>query len=174
MSTTIHVERSDVEPIIAVTFPFWQGKKVRVRAAESVTLSSLNWSGGSRNQYAGCSLTEGRATGDAAAGNMAPPWDNPFEGKEVTLLPGLALVEHAMFCGKDHGLTIFVHPSMLARYLPTTDPAADLSDIERKVLWCIRTLVSSYRREEAARLGVGPVAYDAVVLCKRCFKEERP
>lgn len=115
----VHIDRKDVEPIIGATFPSYRGTKVRVKAAETVTLRDLNWAGGTRNQYAGCSLSEGRATGDASEGNEAPPWANPYEGAIVPLHPGIALVEWSQFCGKDLGLTIHVHPSMMPRFLPT-------------------------------------------------------
>lgn len=157
MQGTVYIDRSEVEPIIATPFPGYRGTKIRVKPAESVTLRDLNWSGGTRNQYAGCSLAEGRATGDAGAGNAAPPWANPYEGASIALQPGLALVEWSQFCGKDLGLTIHVHPSMMPRFLPSAGEG--LGRDEEVVLFVTRSLISSYRRGEAERLGVNSAGY---------------
>lgn len=158
---TVHIDRKEVEPIITATFPGYTGKKVQVMAAESVTLRDLNWSGGTRSQYAGCSLETGRATGNASAGNAAAPWANPYEGAVVPLVAGMALVEHCLFCGKDLGLRIYVHPSMLPKFLPSG--GLELTEEEKIVLRCIRSLIESARREYAARDGVSAAQYDRVV-----------
>ena len=161
MSETVYVNRTDVEPIINATFPGYRGTKIRVKAAESVTLTDLNWSGGGRSQYAGCDLAQGKGTGDASAGNAAHPWHNPYEGAVVPLQPGLALVQHTVFAGKDLGLTIHVHPSMLPKFLTTG--GEELTPEQTVVLRCIRCLISSFRREEAARLGIDARAYERIV-----------
>ena len=103
----------------------------------------------------------GRTTGNAAEGNAAPPWANPYEGAIIPLAAGLVLAQHAMLCGKDLGVTLHVHPSLLPRFLPSA--AEELSEEERVVLRCIRSLISSYRREEAARSGLDAAGYARVV-----------
>jgi len=151
-----------MRPIIYATFPDYGGKKIQVRAAETVTVHGLNWTGGSRNRYAACTL-DGRATGNADAGNAALPWRNPVEGQTVAVPPGFAVVEHCMFCGKDLGLRIYVTPGDMPRLLPA--PVGDeLSEQEKAVLKIIRSLISSYRREKARSLGISAEEY--FVLCE--------
>ena len=41
-----NVRRQDVDMIVRATFPEYRGRKIRVAAAEGVTLHDLNWSGG--------------------------------------------------------------------------------------------------------------------------------
>jgi hypothetical protein len=158
--TTVHINPTDVPHIIRATFPGYTGKKVEVRASESVTISNLNWGGGSRSQYAACTL-DGEPTGNAFAANQADPWKNKVEGQSVAVPPGHALVEHCLFCGKDLGLRIYVNPADMPRYLPAGN--AELTREETVVLAAIRTWISAYRREGAAKLGVNRSAYEETV-----------
>ena len=160
--TIIHVKPNDVLQIVSATFPEYHGMKVKIQAAERVTLSDLNWSGGTRSQYRGCTL-DGRKTGGADTGNMQPPWANQYEGAVVPIPPGMCLVMHSHFCGKDSGLTIYVHPSDMPKYLPSGN--ADLTKQEKAVLRIIRSFVSSYRREEAERFGIDMSQYAETVEC---------
>lgn len=45
------------------------------------------------------------------------PWINPVEGKTVELSPEVLIVEHSIFCGKDSGITVYVHPSVMPKLL---------------------------------------------------------
>jgi hypothetical protein len=157
---TFHVEPKDVQNIIRATFPNYAGKKVSVQGAEEVMITDLNWTGGSRTRYAACTL-DGQPTGNADAGNAAPPFRNPVEGKTVPIPQGFALVAHVMFCGKDLGLRIHVNPADMPKYLPVS--TGDLSAQEKEVLSIIGSLISSYRREEAARKGISAQQYDSIV-----------
>jgi len=161
MQTTIHVDPADVRPIIEATFPAYRGAKVQVRAAETVLLTGLNWSGGSRNRYAACTL-DGRASGNAGSGNAAPPWRNPVEGAPVAVPAGFVLVQHCMFCGKDLGLRIYVNPSDMPKMLPPAE-GNDLSRVEQDLLKLIRSCISSYRREEWTRSGHSLALYEPTV-----------
>ena len=159
--TQYHLSPSDVPNLIRGTFPTWKGKKVRLQAAETVTISNLNWGGGTRSQYRACTLS-GQPTGNADAANQTAPWNNPVEGKPVQIPTGHVLVEHSIFCGKDAGLTIYVHPQDMPRYLPTAG-ADTLTPEEVIVLKCIRTYISSYRRQEAQREGITAAQYETAV-----------
>lgn len=158
---TVFIDRKEVEPLIAATFPKYTGKKIEVRATESVLLHGLNWAGGSRNQYAACSLS-GQAMGNAAIGNQAAPWSNPVEGKSCPVPAGYCVIEHCLFCGKDLGLRIYVNPADMPRYLPSG--ATDLTDSEAYLLLLHRQLTASYRREEARRgNGIDTREYERLV-----------
>jgi hypothetical protein len=112
------VRKSDVAAIVKATFPNYKGRKFAVRPSETVMFTDLNYSGGTRNQYRACTL-EGEAIEAKHNVNAPAPWHNPFEGKRIELPAGNVIVEHAMFCGQDCGLTIYVNPADMPRMLPT-------------------------------------------------------
>lgn len=116
MATTIKARRSEVAALVAATFPEYKGRKFAVEAAATVTLHDLNWSGGSRNQYRTCTVA-GQKIGGADKWNAVAPWANIAEGKTLDIPQGAAVVKHAMFCGSDCGLTIYVHPADMPKWL---------------------------------------------------------
>ena len=117
MTSAVKVSRRDVDAIVRATFPDYRGRKLRVAAAETVTLHDLNWSGGTRAQYRSCTLA-GRFLGGADKFNAQAPWANDGEGVALPVPAGSCLVEHSIFCGHDCGLTIFVNPADMPKYLP--------------------------------------------------------
>lgn len=118
MISWTNVKRPDVAAIVNATFADYRGRKIRVGAAEKVSICDLNWSGGTRSQYRACALT-GAPLGSLDRYNAMAPWDNPAEGQSLPLVPGACVVEHSYFCGKDSGLRIYVHPSDMPKMLPT-------------------------------------------------------
>ena len=44
-------------------------------------------------------------------------WDNPLEGKTVSINPETLVVEHTYFCGQDCGIRIYVHPDNMPKLL---------------------------------------------------------
>lgn len=114
---SIKVSPRDVAAIIRATFPGYKGRKVAIRPVESVWFHDVNWSGGSRNQYRACTL-DGRPTEKQPDTGARAPWDNPYDGLRVPTAQGFCIVEHCMFCGKDLGLRIYVHPSDMPKLLP--------------------------------------------------------
>lgn len=157
---TVHIDRREVEHLISATYPEWKGQKVQVEATDSLLVHGLNWSGGSRNQYRACTL-DGKATGSADIGNHAAPWRNPVEGKTTPIPSGHCVIQHIMFCGKDLGIRIYVNPVDMPRYLKSG--SEELTEQEKVVLACIRSYISSYRREEARRHGVSAQQYETLV-----------
>ena len=111
---SLKVTRKQAKPILDATFPTYNGRKVTLRFCETMRLFDLNWSGGTRSQYAFIS-----STGDTylPSYRAIPPWDNKDEGATVTLQLGLAVVEHSIFCGKDCGITIYLHPGNLPKWI---------------------------------------------------------
>ena len=117
MPTFTAVSRKEVAAIVNATFPEYKGRKIRVAATETVGLYDLNWSGGTRSQYRACTL-EGRSLGSSAKYNAMAPWDSrQVEGQFLPLVPGACVVEHQIFCGKETGLRIYVHPSDMPKML---------------------------------------------------------
>jgi len=110
------VSRKDVKVLVEATFPEYRGRKFRLMASNSVVLTDLNWSGGSRSVYRACTIT-GQSTGDSSKYNAQAPWNNQAEGKVLSIPPGFVVVEHSDFCGKDMGLRIYVNPADMPKFL---------------------------------------------------------
>lgn len=103
-----------IAPIVRATYPDYKKRRVYIQAASSVMLYSLNWSGGSRNEYRACTL-DGQPVGTAERFNHVAPWENPAEGKQVPLPQGVVIVRGGYFCGKESTLTLYVHPDDMPR-----------------------------------------------------------
>ncbi|KKL63775.1 hypothetical protein LCGC14_2171710, partial [marine sediment metagenome] len=67
------------------------------------------------------------------------------------LIPGVALVKHSIFYGKDMGLTVTIHPRNAAPLLPAP---VELSPVEQIALRVIDTYISSARVKYAAEEGL--------------------
>ena len=112
---TLKVTRKQAKSLLERTFPDYNGRKFRVRFAETVTFYDLNYSGGTRNEYAAV-----KSDGESVAldgFNRAAPWNNPAEGSTVRLPVDVAIVEHSDFCGRDLGITIYLHPANASKWL---------------------------------------------------------
>ncbi|MHC4398937.1 MAG: hypothetical protein ACYTG0_04580 [Planctomycetota bacterium] len=149
---TIHLDPREVPDVFRRAFPGYRGRKFVAEVRESVTLDANYWSGGTRYTYRGVDLVTGEI--------LSPECDeygNPFthpEAPTVALEPHKAIVCHKVFCGKDLGLTIHVHPENVAKLLPMP---TELTPSERIVLGYTSSLkasyggVSNYRFKEASR-----------------------
>lgn len=113
----VQVSKKDVSAIVRASFPEWTGRKIRVKASESVRLHDLNWSGGTRSEYRACTL-DGSEIESKYDLNAPAPWNNQFEGAKCDIPVGVAIVEHSYFCGKDSGLRIHVNPLDMPKFLP--------------------------------------------------------
>ena len=140
MTATIYANRSDIPATILGAFPEYCGNKFKITATDSVTLCDLNYSGGTRNQYRAVDIATGKVL-DGSAANRPPPWSNTSEGQEVKIPEGIAVVEHSMFCGKNHGLTIYARVSSLA---PLLTAPKDLPWAELVVLYATRCYKNTY------------------------------
>lgn len=90
----------------------YRKRKVSIVATETVTLRGVNWSGGTIREYTPLSLSSGNAAHSVRGKfSRAAPWNNEYEGLEVPLADGLAIVETGFFCGHKSQMTIYVHPS---------------------------------------------------------------
>ncbi len=87
----------------------YRRRKVRIQATESVMLTDLNWSGGTRNTYHGLDIESG-AIATASQLSRPHPMDNEAEGARVALAPGKAIIRTGVFLGKEAMMVIYVHP----------------------------------------------------------------
>jgi len=160
-----YLEKHEVPPIFAKAFPDYAGRKYRVEIAETVSLHDDSWSGGSIVEYRGVDILTGEVFAPRQRyGNM---FDNP-SGRipVVPLEEGKAIVAHQIFCGRDMGLKIYVHPNNVNKLLPP--PEGGLTDDEYIVIEYTCSLKSSYGgvsnyrfREANRRTGITPQRWEA-------------
>ena len=131
----------------------YSGKKFKVVVCTEMNVPSDAglWSGGTRSTYRAIDLTRGEQA--TLPGQETSPWDKSRRDNTVTLKPGFAVVEHSLFCGKDMGLTFYVHPDNAAKLLPA--PAAALSDHEQIVLNATCAYKSSYNGQDRYTMAKG-------------------
>ncbi len=120
MKHSTKLRKSDIPAALLAAFPNYSGRKFQIEVTEKVSFYDLNWDGGTHNAYALVSLD-----GQGAA---ALPRESPFnpraEGATFALPPRFVVVEHSHFCGRDVGLRFHVHPSDVAKLLPSAGEAA--------------------------------------------------
>lgn len=129
----------EVITIARKVYPDYSGKKFQVEVRETINVRSY-WEGGSRSFFRFIKLADPTQCINVPAQSA---FDTPIiDGDKVPLVPGLACVEHSIFCGKDYGLTIHVHPANAPKRLAA--PTEALSEDEKTVLVHITSLKSSY------------------------------
>lgn len=116
MKERIKVSKSDktLKAIVLACYPEWAGRKLFVCAATDYDMANY-WDGGSRDYAMAFNLTTKIASEPAYA--TTNPM-NRVAHKTVQIPEGVVIVEHSYFCGKDSGVTIYVNPANLARFLP--------------------------------------------------------
>lgn len=137
--TLLHLTGNEpmVRRIVAATYPQYRGRKYRLRVAERVNAASY-WDGGSRSYFVFLDL----ATMEARQAPAQSAFDQEVKGLDVAPLgQNVVCVEHKIFCGRDMGITIHVHPNEVAPLLPANTA---VSDCERIVLYATRCYKSSY------------------------------
>ena len=157
MSTT-YLDKAQVPAFLRAGYT---GNRFRAIACETVSIPSDAglWSNGSRDTYNALNFSLGASA--SLPGQSSAPWDSTRSDRSVSLKPGFAIVKHSTFCGKDMGLTFYVHPADIAALLPS-DKASDLSEREIKVLAIIGGLKSAYRSDEYSRKGYSSAEIDAI------------
>ena len=135
---TIYLNKTEV-PANLRNLLGYTGNKFKFRVAESVNPSGMQWSGGSRSSYLVINLENNQVS--SITDNRPFP-HNQGPVPSIDLVPGSAVVEHSIFCGKDMGLTFYIHPDNAPLLLPKQDD--DISRNEKIVLAYTRALKSSY------------------------------
>lgn len=93
----------------------YRKKTVRIWTGTHVTLTGLNWSGGSKTQYHAFSLEDGKLSSPRLDG--PPPLANPAEGARVEIPPNTIVVSTGFFCGKPSTMYIHVRPENMPMLL---------------------------------------------------------
>lgn len=94
-----------LQQICHVAFPSYRGRKWRLEAKEKKSTNSY-WDGGSRDTFVVVNLASLVANPIAGLNPLTHKPDAP-----VPITPGVCIVEHSIFCGKDTGITIHCHPN---------------------------------------------------------------
>lgn len=123
--------------IIAATFPSYRGRKFKLSTDIPTRIDSY-WSGGSKSSFSFYELSTGKVL-DVASNHPFFEAGNPRELDGLP--PGIILVKHSIFCGKDMGITVYANSGDLTPMLP---PKAELTPHEKTVLEYTRSLKSSY------------------------------
>ena len=115
MQDTIYLDGQHLPDVAAklarAAYPSYRGRKYKVRAAESVDIGHTYWDGGSRTTYVVVELGSYRVL---PVPKQTPPQFGGPGSVDLPLRPGIVVVSHSIFCGKDTGLTFLVHPDQLA------------------------------------------------------------
>ena len=97
MTTT----KRTAKEIALACYPEYRGRTIKVRAQATYYVDNI-WGGGSRSYAVAYNLATG-------AGAPAVETTN----HTVAIPANVAIVEHAFFCGKDCGITIYVNPTCI-------------------------------------------------------------
>jgi hypothetical protein len=138
----------------------YSGNKFKAIVCETVTIPADAglWDGGSREHYSAIHFESGRLAD--LPGQTNAPWAYRAD-QGFILNPGIAIIKHSMFCGKDMGLTFYIHPHNAATLLPA--PSAELNNHERIVLEATCSLKSSYGGRDRYQMAcIDHLAYGAL------------
>lgn len=116
MNQSIKISKLDAfaKSLVKDSFPDYKGRKFSVRSTDSVDITSF-WDGGSRSTFTAVDLATGRTVNlpEQAYGAARSP---------ARMIPyNIVIIEHAIFCGKDCGITFHVRPDNLTRLLPAAE-----------------------------------------------------
>lgn len=136
-----------VERIIKASFPDYRGKKVQIKVSQGAIDTRSYWDGGSRDYFTFVNL----ASMQSLAVPAQSAFDRPVAGADSVMLPaGFVCVRHSIFCGKDAGITILVHPDNAPMLIDA--PKSDLSADQILVLSYTRSRKSSYAGKDRCQM----------------------
>ena len=135
----MYTNHPEAVKIALTAYPGYTGKKFQIEVSSFPIDVRSYWEGGSRSYYTFLRL-------DTLA-IMSIPQQSAFDKQvvgadSVNLIPGMVCVKHTIFCGKDAGITIYVHSDNAPRLLPVN--TVEITDHEKVVLLYTRSLKSSY------------------------------
>jgi len=107
----IAVRKAEVAELVMASFPEYKGRKFAIGIRESVYVDRA-WGGGSREEIV--ALTN--PTGGFWEGHYPIADIMQAPCGTLPLKPSAVYAVHTMFCGRDMGLTFYVHPQ--SPYLP--------------------------------------------------------
>ncbi|MEY2703513.1 MAG: hypothetical protein RLY43_2152 [Bacteroidota bacterium] len=128
--STIYTNHPDVKAIAQKAFPNYKGRKFSVSVVNHPVDVRSSWEGGSRTYFSFVNLNTKECFGVVPAQSA---FDKPIQNADaVQLVSGLACVAHHIFCGKDCGIEIMIHPDNAPQLL--TNQTVELTADEKTVL----------------------------------------
>jgi hypothetical protein len=112
---------AELKAVYSAAFPTYRGRLFRLTVTDRPQNVKSYWDGGSRDYYAFVRLADGAVLPMPAQS----AFDKQLAGADAApMRPGFALVERSIFCGKDRGLTLILHPADLRPDMLPAAPAA--------------------------------------------------
>lgn len=144
---TIHLDRNMVPAELRGSYT---GNSFKAVVTETVTIpaGAGMWQDGSRDTWFLVNLT----TGARMSADDHAAFRTGGQEKTAKLEPDVAVVCHSIFCGKDTGLTFYVHPENARKLLPAP---VELSDLDKLVLVATRNLKASYAGRDRYQMAEG-------------------
>lgn len=140
----MHVTRKDKNIAAIADAVGYRGRKIEIFPTTEVDVRSANyWDGGTRTTYTFLKLPSLEALN---VPSMHPAYDQRVT-RPLPLRPGMICVQHTIFCGKDAGITICVHPDELNTLMLPETPHLD--ENERIMLEYTRSYKNSYQGKNA-------------------------
>lgn len=141
MSTIIHLDANaeGVKDLAELAFPAYKGKKFKIVTIDGPVHLENYWSDGSMKDWAFIKMPEMQVA--------SLPVQNPMRREthqSVEIPRDLIGVCHTIFCGKDMGLSFYLHPENIVKFLPEK---IALPKDEMAVLTVTKCYKSSYRFE---------------------------
>ncbi len=114
MQEAIKLKRSEVPE--SVKSSGYKGNKFLLVITSQVSVPSTAnvWDSGSRDTYSGIELETGRLV---VLGSQEAPWSNHRSDRTFTMIPGIVVIRHTVFQGKDLGITIYAHPDNVRKFI---------------------------------------------------------
>lgn len=94
----------NIKAIAKLAFPEYRGRKFRLVSQAHYQMADY-WDEGSRRYAVAVNLNAGTPHAPSIAAHT--PWSSAAQAK-FTIPDGVAIVERAIFCGKDCGITVYI------------------------------------------------------------------
>ena len=143
----MRISSADAKAVAQIAFPGYKGRKHSVTVTERVNVYNTAWDGGTKYEFVAL-----RREGDS--------WQRVslVDERDYAIPANVMVVQHAIFCGKDMGLTYHVSPGSQFLPPPALGPAPELNEADQAVLRIHVGIKSSYRAEEYHRAGLSEEA----------------
>jgi hypothetical protein len=104
MTNTEKSIRNTVKGLAKVAYPDYKGRKFSLAIKQKYYPSNY-WDGGSRNYMVAVDFQTGRIVEPSEKSTI--PFE-PISGKAFDIPPGVGILEHTFYCGKDLGVCLYV------------------------------------------------------------------
>lgn len=166
--STMEVRFEEVREIVQAAFPGEVSRRtVKVDVTAGEYQVSDYWSEGSRNIAVFVELATMRSIpATSLPSEVRQKKNNPHNlaiGR-VQVTPGIVVVENIIYCGKNMGFRIHIHPDNVTKTLPSASTESKVDSRDLRILVSYRSLKSGpYRQEALSALKVTKEDIDRLV-----------